>query len=173
MAETLYPIIILPGVSKMHVRVGKFILNPLIGEHVYENRIIEVEEINTLADKIFLDHRLPRRPSIRMVARDALLAKPLEVVPEPQVADETAPAAPLESSSMFPGASVMVAPGETAPPEVPQEPADEEEAEIDITESAWQFAQDEGVDVSEIKGTGANGRILKKDIENAVASKAA
>jgi len=168
----LFPIIVLPAVSKMHVRVGKFIYNPFVNEHVYENRVLTPQELNKIADDIFLDQRLPRRPSIRMVTLEALAAPaPLEAVERPV----------QEASSMFPGSVLSKLPMDAAPAPPAESPAEnpmesqdnDDEEEIDITELAWQFAQDQGVDVSTISGTGAGGRITKKDVEAAVATRAA
>lgn len=55
----------------------------------------------------------------------------------------------------------------------PEEPLlvdDDEEVEIPVslfeaTESAQQLALDEGIDLSEVTGSGAGGRILKSDVE--------
>lgn len=43
-----------------------------------------------------------------------------------------------------------------------------ESAEIDATDSAKALAREHGIDLAAVAGTGANGRILKSDVEKAI-----
>ncbi|MCP4424273.1 MAG: hypothetical protein GY803_07280 [Chloroflexi bacterium] len=45
-----------------------------------------------------------------------------------------------------------------------------DEKEIDATDSAVKLADEHGIDLATIKGTGADGRITKRDVETAVAA---
>ena len=55
------------------------------------------------------------------------------------------------------------------PKAAPEAPA-AEQAEIDITAVARELAEAHGLDLAAIEGTGVGGRILKKDVEAAVAA---
>ena len=55
-----------------------------------------------------------------------------------------------------------------APPESEEVP--EEEIVIDATESALALAGEEGVDLAQVSGSGANGRITKGDVQKYVGS---
>src|SRR5690606_2747291 len=48
--------------------------------------------------------------------------------------------------------------------------ADTDEEEVDATDEARALAEAHGIDLSTVQGTGANGRILKKDVEAAIPS---
>lgn len=48
--------------------------------------------------------------------------------------------------------------------------ADTSEEEVDATDEARALAEAHGIDLSTVQGTGANGRILKKDVEAAIPS---
>ena len=60
-------------------------------------------------------------------------------------------------------------------PQAPEEHAPAKEAqaaEINITDAARKLAEDNGIDLATIEGSGAGGRILKGDVEKAIRAKA-
>lgn len=57
---------------------------------------------------------------------------------------------------------------EEAKDEAPEEAPEPEAEEIDITPAAAELAAEHGVDVTEIEGTGKDGRVLKSDVQKAI-----
>lgn len=53
----------------------------------------------------------------------------------------------------------------------PDQADEEDEVEADATDAAEALAEEHGIDLAEITGTGANGRILLADVQAAVAAK--
>lgn len=80
-------------------------------------------------------------------------AKPVAAAPEPEAAPEA-----------------DVAPEPEAAPEAAPEPA-AVEAAVDITPVARKLAEEHGLDLGAIEGTGKDGRILKSDVDKAIAAK--
>lgn len=54
---------------------------------------------------------------------------------------------------------------EASAPEAPEAPAPADPPMPDITDAAAKLADEHGIDISEVQGTGAEGRILVKDME--------
>lgn len=80
-------------------------------------------------------------------------------------AEEAAPAKPEKKA-----AKAKKEPAEKAPPKeeaaaVAEAPAAEE---VDITDAARELAEEHGIDLAAIEGTGKDGRILKGDVEKAI-----
>lgn len=64
------------------------------------------------------------------------------------------------------------APKKSAPAEVASEPqAAPDDAPIDATPTAQQLAEESGIDLSTVEGTGKEGRILKSDVAAAIKAK--
>lgn len=82
-------------------------------------------------------------------------------------AAEREPAAPAEEK---PGVAAPEAEAGGAPVESQSEVAGEPEAatDVDITDAARDLAEEHGLDLSTIEGTGKEGRILKSDVEKAI-----
>jgi len=75
-----------------------------------------------------------------------------------------------EAKEPEPEEPVAEAEAEVAPEAASAAPAVEEtdEAEPDITPAALELAEEHGLDVTEIEGTGKDGRILKSDVDKAI-----
>ena len=60
--------------------------------------------------------------------------------------------------------------GDEKPEQEVEEPADEKESEeeISITDAARELAEEAGIDISTVEGTGKDGNILKSDIESLI-----
>ncbi|RPI10364.1 MAG: hypothetical protein EHM71_03745, partial [Zetaproteobacteria bacterium] len=86
----------------------------------------------------------------------------------PVAAAEPAQAAPRAAAPAPPAASrsAAVAPPAPAPPRAPGE-------RVKISPVAKKLAQDHGIDVATLTGTGPEGRIVREDVEKAIAAKAA
>jgi small subunit ribosomal protein S16 len=107
-----------------------------------------------------------------LAAETAVEAPVTEVVPEPEAE------APVAEAEPEPEAEAPVAEAEPEPEEVVEEPAaavepgPEPEAaaaeEIKITDAAKELAEEKGIDLSTVKGTGKDGNILKSDIEKLI-----
>lgn len=70
-----------------------------------------------------------------------------------------------------PGPKYTVPLNELHEPEIPDEAEeifDESEPEIDATDSARALAEERGIDLAAIQGTGSGGRIIKRDVEAAL-----
>ena len=81
-------------------------------------------------------------------------AKPAAAAPEPEAAPKA-----------------EAAPEAAVAPEAAPEPADVEPASVDITPVARKLAEEHGLDLGAIEGTGKDGRILKSDVDKAIAAK--
>lgn len=81
-------------------------------------------------------------------------AKPAVAAPEPEAAPKA-----------------EAAPEAAVAPEAAPEPADVEPAAVDITPVARKLAEEHGLDLGAIEGTGKDGRILKSDVDKAIAAK--
>jgi small subunit ribosomal protein S16 len=99
---------------------------------------------------------------------------PVEEVPEaveeeapveeaPEAVEEEAPAEEAPAEEAEEEAPVEEAP-EAVEEEAPPAEAEEEEAEINITDAAKKLAEEAGIDISTVEGTGKDGAILKSDI---------
>ena len=53
-------------------------------------------------------------------------------------------------------------------PKAAKESAEPEVEEIDVTPAAAELAEEEGIDLATLEGTGKDGRILKSDVQNAI-----
>lgn len=86
----------------------------------------------------------------------------IDLPDEPQ---EPAAAAPEPAPEAEP------APDTEAAPEAAPAPDDGEPASMDITPVARKLAEEHGLDPGAIEGTGKDGRILKSDVDRAIAAK--
>jgi pyruvate dehydrogenase E2 component (dihydrolipoamide acetyltransferase) len=99
----------------------------------------------------------------------ALLGEPSEAAPE---VDRKPPAETPARRAIEPEAKKQVAPGAEAAP-APAAIADAEpdaSGRVRISPVAKRMARDAGVDITVLRGSGPDGRILRRDIEAAVAS---
>ncbi|MCY3600259.1 MAG: E3 binding domain-containing protein [Gemmatimonadetes bacterium] len=84
------------------------------------------------------------------------MAKPAAVAPKPKAAPK-----PKDAPE-----------GEAAPEaEAAPEPEAAASAQVDITPVARKLAEEHGLDLDAIEGTGKDGRILKSDVDKAIAAK--
>ncbi len=98
-------------------------------------------------------------------AAEAPEAAPVATVPEPAPAPEPGPADPFEAESQpVPAAPAAAAPAPAAPPT----PA--VAAVGNLSPVVRRLAAEHGVDVSQVAGTGAGGRITRRDIEAYIAA---
>lgn len=81
--------------------------------------------------------------------------------PQPQPQPEAAPAPPP--------APKAEAPAPAPPTPAPAAPSAEEEERVRVSPLARRLAQEKGVDLSQVHGTGPDGRIVEADIENYLA----
>jgi pyruvate dehydrogenase E2 component (dihydrolipoamide acetyltransferase) len=84
---------------------------------------------------------------------------------QPQDAATPAPAAA--------GQSAQPAPAQAAQPTQPAQPADANGGHVRSSPLARRLASDRGLDLSQVRGSGPGGRIIKRDIESAAAGPAA
>lgn len=90
--------------------------------------------------------------------------------PKKRKAAEPAPAAE-EAPAKEPARAREARPSAKAKPEAPAAAAAPEPgaaAEVDVTDAARQLAEEHGIDLSAIRGSGKEGRILKGDVEKAI-----
>lgn len=100
--------------------------------------------------------------------------------PAPQAVEETPVAEDIPVVKEAPAAEEAVVAEADAPtdePEAPEteaeaEPEAEATAEIDITDAARTLAEEHGLDLAQIAGSGAGGRILKGDVQKAIRAQA-
>lgn len=113
--------------------------------------------------------------------KDVPLGTPLCIIVEKQ---EDIPAfadyRPTEVTGLKPQAAAPVPPPVAAAPPTPQPPAPTPSAppagpkgRIFVSPLAKKLAAERGIDLTQVKGTGPEGRIIKKDIDSFVPSKAA
>ncbi len=107
------------------------------------------------------------------VGINTVVARIGEAGAAPAAAPVAAPAAvPAE-----PAPSPTSAPGPAVEPEPAQTPAPAEEASADaagpLSPLVRKMARENGIDLAQVKGTGAGGRITKQDVEGHMAQKAA
>lgn len=98
----------------------------------------------------------------------AWIGKPGEAIPEsaPSVAPVPAPAAPVVAPVVAPAVAApapAVAPRPPAPPPAPA-------GRVRASPLARKVAEVNGVDLGVVQGTGPNGRIIRRDVEQAAAS---
>jgi large subunit ribosomal protein L20 len=89
-------------------------------------------------------------------AKNALDGKPVER--QVKVERSTEPEQPKPQARRKPAAKPK-------PTEEPAEDASEEDAEVEATDAAERRAEELGVDLSEVEGSGAGGRVLVEDVE--------
>lgn len=90
----------------------------------------------------------------------------IDLPDEPQEAAATPAAAAPE-----PAPEAEAAPDTGAAPEAAPAPNAGEAAALDITPVARKLAEEHGLDLGAIEGTGKDGRILKSDVDRAIAAK--
>jgi small subunit ribosomal protein S16 len=97
------------------------------------------------------------------VEEETLEESAAETEPEEEAEEESAEDEEVEEVAEEP------AEDQEAEEEV-EEPAEEEESkeEISITDAARELAEEAGIDISTVEGTGKDGNILKSDIENLI-----
>ncbi|MDP2497850.1 MAG: 50S ribosomal protein L21 [Candidatus Palauibacterales bacterium] len=94
-----------------------------------------------------------RQPYTEIRVVDIDLGEPGEAGPAPETAEEVAP---------------EEAPEPTAAEEAGEEAEEAAADEVDITDAAEELADEHGIDVATIDGTGKGGRVLKSDVQDAV-----
>ena len=88
----------------------------------------------------------------------------------PAVVEEAPVAEVVEAEVAAP--ETEAAEAEASAPEVEAAPEAEAAAEIDITDAARKLAEENGIDLAGLEGSGAGGRILKGDVEKAIRAQA-
>ncbi|MDX1577361.1 MAG: 50S ribosomal protein L21 [Gemmatimonadota bacterium] len=83
---------------------------------------------------------------------------------EPEAGEPAAEAAPVEVEAPEEAEATAAEASEEEAGEAPEPEA----AEIDITGAARELAEEHGLDLTGIEGTGKDGRILKSDVEKAI-----
>ena len=106
-----------------------------------------------------------------VLARVGSGAAPAAAPAEPAPAAESAPAAPAPAA---PAPAAPAAPAPAAPASAPSAPAADDDVTTYVTPLVRRLAQQQGVDLASISGTGVGGRIRKEDVlQAAEAAKAA
>jgi pyruvate dehydrogenase E2 component (dihydrolipoamide acetyltransferase) len=146
------------------------------GEEVNKGEILaEIEtdkatvEVESPYSGIVLKHLVDQGTVVPVGSPIAIIAAPGEKVEEQQtastVAKETAPAA---EPAKLPAAAQRVSPAQ-APEAMPMD-ATTPEGQVMASPLAKRMAREEGLDLGRIKGSGPEGRVVRKDIEAFVAS---
>jgi pyruvate dehydrogenase E2 component (dihydrolipoamide acetyltransferase) len=102
--------------------------------------------------------------------------QPVQAAAAPTQPAQPAPAAPAPATPLTPPkqASAPEQPPQAAAAEQPQEqPSTNTDDRIKASPLAKKLAQDKGVDIHALKGSGDNGRIIKRDIDNYTPEEAA
>ncbi len=89
-------------------------------------------------------------------------AQPAPAATPAQPAPAAAPAQPIPAQAATPAS----APPSTPPQPAPEGPAAETDDRIKASPLAKKLAEDKGVDIQQVKGSGDSGRIIKRDIDN-------
>jgi pyruvate dehydrogenase E2 component (dihydrolipoamide acetyltransferase) len=97
-------------------------------------------------------------PAPKPVEEKPVEEKPAPATPAPAAPAPSAPAAPIEAKP-----SQSVVPGNAAPP-AQKEPSAEELRRTKSSPLVRKIAQEHGVDISRLEGTGLSGRVTKNDI---------
>ncbi len=94
-------------------------------------------------------------------------APPKEAAPAAPAAPEQKPAAPAQEKTPAPPTPAPT-PATTVAPvaETKEQPASESDDRIKASPLAKKLAEDKGVDIHAVKGTGDNGRIIKRDVDS-------
>ena len=115
-----------------------------------------------------------------VLARVGSGAAPAAAPAEPAPAAESAPAAPAPAApapaapAAAPAPAAPAAPAPAAPASAPSAPAADDDVTTYVTPLVRRLAQQQGVDLASISGTGVGGRIRKEDVlQAAEAAKAA
>ena len=113
-------------------------------------------------------------PEAEVVEEEAPEAEAVEEeAPEAEAVEEEAPEAEAEETPE--AEAEEEAPEAEAEEEAPeekeveQEPEAEEEKQVNITDAAKKLAEEAGIDISTVEGTGKDGAILKSDITKLIA----
>ncbi len=147
----------------------------LVGAPALDGASVEAEVVrHGRGDKIIV-YKMKRRKGyrrkqghrqgfteIRVVGIEIPKGKPKRSTAKPAQA-EKAPAAPAEKApaEKAPAARAEKAPATPAQKSVPAD-------DVEITDAARELAEEHGLDLSEIEGTGKEGRILKSDVDKAI-----
>ena len=122
-------------------------------------------EMESIASGIVAHILVPEGATVPIRTVLAVIAEPGEDVPRP----ETAPLTPS------PGAAVAVPPAQpaaTTGPALRPGGSGEGRPNVQVVPAARRLAQQNGIDLAEVQGTGPNGRILIADVERAIETQA-
>ena len=144
------------------------------GEPIVEVETAKIQtELESTASGILAHIVAPEGTIVPIRGLLAVIAAPGEEVPRPAAAaaatnaQETrdAPSGPLQMGVAGVSGS---APGDAPPAEAP--PHSTDGIKVQVVPAAWRLAQQNGVDLAQIQGTGPRGRILIEDVEKAILS---
>ncbi len=121
-------------------------------------------EMESIASGIVAHILVPEGATVPIRTVLAVIAEPGEDVPRP----ETAPLTPS------PGVAVTVPPAQPAARPAPAPPSGggTGRPNVQVVPAARRLAQQNGIDLAEVQGTGPNGRILIADVERAIETQA-
>jgi len=114
---------------------------------------------------------VPIKTVVALIDADGTGAAAAASAPAPD-AEKPAPASAPAPAAAAPPPPPPPAPAAAAPaaPAAPAEPAEEEQGRIRSSPLVRKMAREQNIELSQVKGTGAGGRVSKQDIEAYVAS---
>ena len=150
----------------------------LIGRPSLEGASVDVEVLRHGKEDKIVVYKMKRRKGYRRKQGHRQKFTEVRVVEidfgtgesvKPEKKAETKKAEPKKVEAKKPKAEAKVEePTEAPEAEATDETPAAEAAEIDVTPAAAELAEEEGIDLTTLEGTGKDGRILKSDVQGAI-----
>jgi pyruvate dehydrogenase E2 component (dihydrolipoamide acetyltransferase) len=120
------------------------------------------------SDAVLLRRLVPAGATVGIGAPIALVAAPGEEVPDLEAA---LAAAGVRTAAAAPAKAPATAPETSEPSAAPEAPAAPEPGRVFTSPLARRLAREAGLDLAGLRGTGPRNRILRRDVERAVAAR--